>query len=177
MIKFTDNSKDRPTLVPGSYTATLYRIDSHPTEEETTQGIVPPFGPYLTFIFKVKEPAEFANAFWSGICGAKRHPMSKLVKWLQGFGGEPDQYFTDGQLDESLLVGKEIQLVLAINPKNQKLQIASISPVGAPVTTTTNSTAGQPIALKPAVRPVQVTKPVAVQKVVPTSLPDDEVPF
>lgn len=181
MIKVPDNSKNRPTLVAGTYVATLQRIESHPTEEETAQGIVPQYGPYLTFVFKIQEPEQFANAYWSGICspssfgGSKKYPKpSKLISWLRGFGGDPEQYFTDSQLDESLLVGKQVRLTLTPNPKNQKLQIASINPLdGSPVQ---QSSASQ-ISVKPAVKPAVSVQSAPKVPVVQTQQPDDEVPF
>lgn len=184
MIKFVKND-DRPQLVAGQYVGELKKLEFHPTEEETAKGIVPQFGPYFTFVFKMVQPTEFENAFWSGICSAKRHPKSKLTLWLQAFGVSVADL--GEQLDESLLLGKQVRLKLEMNPKSQRLQIVAIAPLSA--TAAVAPTA--PVGFKPASRqPVQATtsqsapvqRPVVSQPVVVTqpatfSQDMDDIPF
>lgn len=155
MIKWSEN-KDRPALVAGNYVGELFKMEYHPTAEETAQGKIPQFGPYLTFVFKMVEPAEFANTFRSGICSAKRHPKSKLTTWLQAFGLTMSQL--GEQLDESLLIGKQVKLRLDPDDNGQ-LKITAVGPVNgpAPVASTT------PLSFKPAARAPQAAPTPAPQ--------------
>lgn len=170
MIKWSDN-KDRPTLVAGNYTGELFKIEYHPTPEEVAQGKIPQFGPYFTFVFKMVDPVEFANTFRSGICSAKRHPKSKLTQWLQAFGLTTAQI--GEQLDEALLLGKQVKLRLDADDNGQ-MKITAVGSVNgpAPVASTT------PLTFKPAARtsqaaPVQLAQPVQMRPTVaaPTVVP------
>lgn len=173
MIKFTDKS-DRPTLVPGDYVGELVKIEYHPTEQETAQGVVPQFGPYLTFLFKVVEPAQFANALRSGICSAKRDPRSKLTIWLKAFGLNATEI--GAELDEALLVGKQVRLRMDMD-KNQQLKITAIGPVNGAPPVAVNA----PVGFKPASRPPSLATPaprpaLVQQSSVPTPLPKPSTP-
>lgn len=159
MIKFNDNRENRPQLVPGVYTGELVKIEYHPTDEETAEGKIPEFGPYLTFVYKVTEPAEFANAFRSGICSAKRNPKSKLSQWLRAMG--VDLATMGDALDESVLIGKQVKMKLE-NDKSDRLKIMSIWPVGG----TQPVPQDAPVSFRPANRPATLGKPAGLGSVV-----------
>lgn len=129
MIKYSDNRDTRTPLVAGNYVGELFKVEYHPTPEEVAQGKIPQFGPYLTFVFKMLEPVEYANNFRSGICSAKRHPKSKLTAWLQAFGLTMAQL--GEQLDESLLLGKQVRLRLDPDDSGQ-LKITAVGPLSGP---------------------------------------------
>lgn len=156
MIKLSDSGKDRPQLQPGNnYIGQLMRLEFHPTAEETAQGVVPQFGPYLTFVFKIISPAEFATAYISGICSAKRHPKSKLVSWLRALGVDINQ--VGEQLDEAMLVNKQVRLRVELGA-NQRMKINAMGPVDGPAPVAVSTTLG----FKPAVRPTPGTGIVGV---------------
>lgn len=147
MIRIDNNREPLPPVSVGEHVGQLYKLTFHPTEEEVAQNVIPEFGPYLVFTFKVVGGTS-DGSFISGICSAKRHPKSKLVSWLTSFGltaadiGE--------QLDEAQLVGKSVRLLVGLD-KNQKLKITAMGRV--------NSTApllamDAPLGFKPAARKV-----------------------
>lgn len=151
MIRFDSSSREpRPQLVPGEFTGELMKIEYHPTDEEVRQNKIPQFGPYLTFVFKIVEPAQFANAFRSGICSAKRHPRSKLAQWLGAFG--VDITSMGDSLDEAALIGKRVKLKLEMDQQD-RLKITSVWPIGGQPPVTPNA----PVGFKPAARTIQPT--------------------
>lgn len=185
MIKWSDN-KERTALVAGNYVGELFKMEYHPTPEEVEQGKIPQFGPYLTFVFKMVEPVEYANNFRSGICSAKRHPKSKLTAWLQAFGLTMAQM--GEQLDESVLLGKQVKLRLDPDDSGN-LKITAVGPVDGPAPVPLTLAVG----FKPAVKsaPKAQTPAAAPQVKVATPTPAapslgtpnlpagdlDEVPF
>lgn len=182
MIKFSDGNRDRVQLSPGNYTAQLIKVEHHPTEEETAQGVIPQFGPYLTFVFKTIEPV--ANGFVSGICSAKRHPKSKLTSWLAALGVNINE--VGENLDEASLRGRQVKLRVE-QGANDRLKITAMASVNALVAVPTSAPLGFKSAPKAqAPRPATPSYQPPVQKVAApvnppatpfTSTDLDDVPF
>jgi hypothetical protein len=161
----------KPLLPEGTYVGTLKRIEFHPTQEETDKGIVPPFGPYLKFVFQVKEPQEHSGRWTSGICSIKRDPRSKLAQWLPAFGLTIKSL--GDQVDENLFLNKEVRLKLEKNPNTDKVNITEMSALTDPITPTSSKA---PLSFKPATPKVEAQASVPQPKL-PKPVTNEDVPF
>lgn len=184
MIKINSNNRNpnQPDLAEGNYTGEVVKVEYHPTEEETNQGVVPPYGPYLTFVFKIVDNPQYPNTLKSGICSASRNPKSKLATWLSALGVSIASL--GDQLDESALLHKKVELEIKANKNNGRLNVVGIKPLGA-----SNLPPTAPLGLKPKsalspqlsrpATPPQTTRPqTTVTSNTQASLPDmDDVPF
>ena len=162
----------KPPLPEGTYVGTLKRIEFHPTQEETDKGIVPPFGPYLKFVFQVKDPQEHSGRWTSGICSIKKDPRSKLAQWLPAFGLTIKTL--GDQVDENLFVGKEVRLKLEKNPNTDKVNITEMSSLTEPETPPVSKA---PLSFKPATPKQAAQAPVQQPVTLPKPVTDEDVPF